>query len=356
VHCPPRISIVPEHVRSAGRQIVAVARMAGIDLDEEQRFLAEATSGVDAAGKWTAFEAVMMGPRQSLGKTEYLLARVLAGLYLFGEELIVFSAHRASTTTKAFRRLRRAIDRSPQLGARIARVSNRIGSERIELGTGQAVEMVARSTSSGRGFTGDCLCLDEAHELDADQLSAILPMLATRPNPQVIYALSMGNEQSSHLGGLRERALGGAGDVAWLEWSMADGDDIADRRVWIACNSGYPSRITLEYMEKEFAALGSERFARERLGRSEWPSGEAGEWMVISQAAWDAAASPSAEVGSVPEPVAVAAPPVSEPEKWPDGVPEWVRRRGQPPANSKPGTSKTTSAVWLAAAFHGAAR
>jgi cellulose biosynthesis protein BcsQ len=25
-------------------------------------------------------------------------------------------------------------------------------------------------------------------------------------------------------------------------------------------------------------------------------------------------------------------------------------------ANSKPGTSKTTSAVWLAAAFHGAAR
>jgi hypothetical protein len=296
VHCPPRISVVPPSVRHAGPQITAVAKMAGIMLDQEQQFLAGATSGVGADGKWAAFEAVVMGPRQSLGKTEFLLARVLAGLYVFGEELIVFSAHRASTTTKAFRRLRRAIDKSPQLGARIVRVSNRIGSERIELATGQAVEMVARSTSSGRGFTGDLLCLDESHELDADQLSAILPMLATRPNPQVIYGLSMGNEQSSHLGGLRARALDGQPGLAWLEWSMADDDDIADRRVWIRCNSGYPSRISMAYMEKEFAALGPERFARERLGKSEWPSGEPGEWETISEAAWAACAAPGARL------------------------------------------------------------
>lgn len=299
MHCPPRISIVPDRVRHAGPQITAVAKLAGIRLDEEQQFLAEATSGVGADGKWSAFEAVVMGPRQSLGKTEYLLARILAGLYVFNEELIVFSAHRASTTTKAFRRLRRAIDKSPQLGARIARVSNRIGSERIELATGQAVEMVARSTSSGRGFTGDCLCLDESHELDADQLAAILPMLATRDNPQVIYALSMGNDQSSHLGGLRARALSGAGDVAWLEWSMGDEDLIEDRAVWIRCNSGYPARISMAYMEKEFAALGAERFARERLGRSEWPSGEPGEWETISEDAWAACAAPGASLGLV---------------------------------------------------------
>jgi len=146
VHCPPRISVVPPSVRHAGLQITAVAKLAGIALDEEQQFLAEATSGVGADGKWAAFEAVVMGPRQSLGKTEFMLARVLAGLYVFSEELIVYSAHRASTTTKTFRRLKRAIERNPRLGARIARTSNRIGSERIELSTGQAVEMVARST------------------------------------------------------------------------------------------------------------------------------------------------------------------------------------------------------------------
>jgi hypothetical protein len=291
VECEPRIAIVPDKVRSAGPQIARVAKMAGIVLDEAQCMVADSTAGTGADGKWSAFEAVIFAPRQNL-KTEYLLARILGGLFVFGEELIVFSAHRASTTTKAFRRLKRAIERSPQLGGRIARVSNRIGSERIELATGQAVEMVARSTSSGRGFTGDTVILDEAHELDGDQLAAILPMLSTRRNPQVIYALSLGNEHSSHLGGLRARALDGQPGVCWVEWSMADDDDIADRQVWAACNPAYPARISMQYMEREFAALGPERFARERLGKSEWPSGEPGEWETISEDAWAACAAP----------------------------------------------------------------
>jgi hypothetical protein len=330
VHCEPRISVVPDRVRHAGAQMTALGVMVGIRLDDEQQFLSEVVSGVDQAGRWTAFEATVMGPRQSLGKTEWMLVRILAGLFLFNEELIVYSAHRASTTTKTFRRLKRAIDQNPRLGVRIARVSNRIGSERIELTTGQAVEMVARSTSSGRGFTGDCLCLDEAHELDADQLAAILPMLATRPNPQVIYGLSMGNEQSSHLGGLRARALAGAGDVAWVEWSMADDEDPADRRVWVRCNSGYPARISMAYMEREFDALGPERFARERLGKSEWPSGASGEWAVVSEGDWVACAHHD---GTLPVPVPEIRHAVSDFDPfgcWPDGVPPWVRTRGVP--------------------------
>ena len=69
---------------------------------------------------------------------------------MFREELIVYSAHQVKTTTKTFRRLKRAIERNPQLGARIARTSNRIGAERIELATGQAVEMVALIPSRSR--------------------------------------------------------------------------------------------------------------------------------------------------------------------------------------------------------------
>ncbi|HWM98222.1 MAG TPA: hypothetical protein VNO54_14335, partial [Streptosporangiaceae bacterium] len=71
---------------------------------------------------------------------------------------------------------------------------------------------------------------------------------------------------------------------------MADDDDIADRRVWAACNPAYPARISMQYMEREFAALGPERFARERLGKSEWPSGEPGEWETIPEDMWMACA------------------------------------------------------------------
>jgi hypothetical protein len=318
--------VVPEAARHAGAQITAIAAKGGIVLDEAQQLVAAATSGAGPDGKWAAFEAVVFAPRQNL-KTEFCIARILAGLFVFGEGYIVYSAHQVKTTSKTFRRLRRAIERNPRLGGRIARVSNRIGAETIELASGQVVEMVARSTNSGRGFTGDTIILDESHELDADQLAAILPMLSTVPNPQVIYALSLGNEHSSHLGGLRARALEGQPGVCWVEWSMADDDDIADRRVWAACNPAYPARISMQYMEREFAALGPERFARERLGKSEWPTGEPGEWQIVDEDAWSACYAPGASLGDPPAlvPAAAAAPPAREWESWPGGIPPWLR-------------------------------
>jgi phage terminase large subunit-like protein len=190
--CEPRISVVPPAARTAGPQVTAIAAKEGIGLDDAQQMIAGATAGVDAAGRWAAFENVIFCPRQNI-KTEFLLSRILAGLYLFGEDLIVYSAHQARTTAKVFRRLKRAIEASPELGARIVRVSNRSGAEAIELATGQQLECVARSTSTGRGFTGNCILLDEAQDLDGDQLAAILPMLSTVANPQVYYALSLGN-------------------------------------------------------------------------------------------------------------------------------------------------------------------
>jgi hypothetical protein len=55
----------------------------------------------------------------------------------------------------------------------------------------------------------------------------------------------------------------------------------------------------MEYMEKEFRALGPERFARERLGKSEWPTGEPGAWEVIGEAQWQACAAPELRSASL---------------------------------------------------------
>jgi hypothetical protein len=287
--CPPRIAIVPEYHRSAGPQITAIAGKAGIRLDEAQQMIARETAGVGKDGRWSAFEVVIFSPRQNI-KTEFALARIISGLYLFREELIVYSAHQARTTAKTFRRLKRAIESSPELGARIARVSNRAGAETIELSSGQMLECVARSTNSGRGFTGDTIVLDEAQDLDSEQLAAILPMLSTRKNPQILYALSLGNESSTHLGALRARALARQDPhVAWIEWSMAEADRVDDPEVWKRCNPAFPERISMAYMEREFRALGAGQFARERLGRSTWPQDETGRFAVISREAWESA-------------------------------------------------------------------
>lgn len=332
--CRPRIEVVPPQVRTAGLQIARIAEIGGIHLDDTQRMAVDAIGGVGPDGKWSAFEAVLYGPRQNI-KTETLIARALFGLFVAREEYQVYSAHEVKTATKTFKRLKRAIDRNPRLGARIARVSNRTGSETIELTTGQALECVARSTSSGRGFTGSTLLLDEAHTVDADELAAQLPMLSTVPNPQVVYAASFADERSLHLAGLRERALVGAPAVCWLGWEMGPDDDVADRRVWAACNPAVPERISWDYLEREFAALGPERFARERLGWSEWPTGKPGEWLIVGKDDWEACYAPDVSLGEPPV-LATAAAGVSSREVDPfalwgaSGVPPWVGLAGLP--------------------------
>jgi hypothetical protein len=100
--------------------------MAGIGLDEAQQMIAEAVSGAGNDRRWSAFECVIFAPRQNL-KTEFLLARILAGLFVFGEEYIVYSAHQVKTTTKTFRRLKRANRHLRGLGD--GRVQRRVGAQ-----------------------------------------------------------------------------------------------------------------------------------------------------------------------------------------------------------------------------------
>lgn len=325
----PRIAVVPDRVKSAGPQIVRIAQLAGIDLDGAQSLVADAFGGVGPDGKWSAFEAVIFCPRQNM-KTELLIARLLFGLFVSREDYLVYSSHAVKTSTKTFKRVKRAIDRNPRLGARIARVSNRIGAETIELSTGQTLECVARSTNSGRGFTGSTIVVDEAHAVDSDQLAGSLPMLSTARNPQVIYGVSFADENSWHVAGLRERALSGKPGVCWVEWSAPEDADVEDRREWAACNPAYPARISMEYMEREFQALGPDLFARERLGRSVWPTGKPDEWLTVSRDAWEACAAPGVlleDPESNPTHVSDLPPrPVDPFALWgPSGVPGWVR-------------------------------
>jgi hypothetical protein len=329
VLCEPRISVVPDRVRTAGPQIARIAGMAGIHLDETQAMVVDAFGGVGPDGRWSAYEVCVYCARQNL-KTELAIARLLFGLFVAREDYQVYSSHMVPSATKMFQRLKRAVDRNSRLGGRIARVSNRRGSESLELATGQVVECVARSANSGRGFTGSTLIFDEAHGLDVEQLGAMLPMLSTVPNPQVWYLSSLADEGSLHIAGVRERALAGKPGVCWLEWSIGPDEDVADRQVWRRCNPAVgEGRISMAFLESEFQAMGPEVFAREHLGKSDWPTGAPGEWQIVSQDAWDACYSPDVSLGEASAPVTLqpVADSRSEPwEAWPDMVPPWVRR------------------------------
>lgn len=91
-HQRPRHLSLPPRVTSAGSDATELAARAGLMLDPWQSLILDGALGERADGAWAAFETAIVVSRQN-GKGAILEARELAGLFLFGEELILHSAH-----------------------------------------------------------------------------------------------------------------------------------------------------------------------------------------------------------------------------------------------------------------------
>lgn len=139
------------------------------------------------------------------------------------------------------------------------------GEESIELYGGRRLRFLSRTAGSGRGFSGDCIILDEAYKLNGEQMAALMPTLSARPDPQLIYASMSGLADSDFLRRAHDRALVGAESLGWFEWSSPQGTDLDDEQAWQSVNPGMPHRVSIEAVRQERAALPDEDFARERL-------------------------------------------------------------------------------------------
>lgn len=298
----PTIRSVPAYSSSAGREAIELAAHAGLYLDPWQQAVLEDGLGEQQNGKWASFEVACVVSRQN-GKGSVFEARELAGLFLFGEKLIIHTAHEFKTSQEAFRRIADLIRNTPDLMKRVKSIRVANGEQGIELKSGQRLRFLARSNGSGRGFSGDCVILDEAMILGDNSMAALLPTMSAKANPQLWYGASAGiGEQSVQLARVRKRGLmGGDPSLTYVEWS-ADlhhagcprdcdvHDDIDDVATWAKSNPGLGYRITPEYIARERAALSRTVFARERLGVGDYPEDVNESWLVIASATWQALA------------------------------------------------------------------
>jgi len=304
----PRICHLPPFDSSEqGEEAVQVARLAGLHLDPWEEFVL-ARSLRERNEKWAAFEVGLNVPRQN-GKGAILEARQIAGLFVIRERLIIHSAHQFDTSLEAFRRLLALIEDTPDFDREVKRVSRAHGEEGIELMTGQRIRFRTRTKGGGRGFTGDCLILDEAMILPETAHGALLPTLSARPNPQVWYTGSavdqMVHEHGLVLARIRERGMAGTDPaLAYFEWSpdvpLSDAvlPDVAmDPAVWAQGNPGLGIRISEEHVAREQRSMDARTFAVERLGVGDWPD-PLGEGMRrVSLDDWSALT----DLGSEPE-------------------------------------------------------
>lgn len=288
----PRVRSVPDYVTSAGYEAIELAESAGLYLDPWQQQVLVDALGERADGRFAAFEVGLVVPRQN-GKGAVLEARELAGLVLFGERHILHSAHLFKTSRDAFRRILGLFQNTPDLDRLVKRVSNTHGDEGIELTNGCRLSFVTRSKGGGRGLSGDVVILDEAYEVTGEQISAILPTMISRPNPQVWYTSSPALDavNGEALFALKERGEAGGDDsLAWFDWGQLRGVNLDDPHVWAQANPSLGIRIGEDFLRKMRKAFKSnpEGFAREHLGV--WPE-TAGD-VIVSPALWRELAAP----------------------------------------------------------------
>lgn len=265
----PTKLVVPPRAGSAGAEAVELAESAGLILDPWQRTVLDAALSEQDDGRWAAFEVGVIVPRQN-GKGAILEARELAGLFLLGEELILHSAHEFKTGQEAFRRILRLIEDTPDLDRLVKRVRTSHGEEGIETTSGARLRFVARSSGSGRGFSGDCIILDEAFRVSPAMMAALLPTMMARPNPQLWYTTSSPfelDEHSEQVRAVKARAESDSpGRLVWAEWSNPRDVDPDDRDAWARSNPALGRRISVDAVEAARNSLPLEVFLVEHLG------------------------------------------------------------------------------------------
>ena len=308
----------------ASEELLAWCPEFGYLLDPWQKWWLTEACGTKPDGRWAAFEGCSICNRQN-GKNQKLEVRELGGLFVFGESMIIHTAHEFKAAAEHFRRVRDTIGSYDELTKRVKRIMTSHGDEAIELrskptlifgpggkmvrrNVGGRLRFLARSRGSGRSFTADLVVYDEAMFLTDEQVGASLPTLRAVANPQVLYTASAGYHDSIQLALIRRRVLRKDPSVMGAEWSISPHldtcprdevlgrkdnrfvvcdrhDDRDDPRSWAKANPAMGARISYEHTVKEFASMTSTAFDREILGVGDWPEEEES-WSVVSEDAW----------------------------------------------------------------------
>lgn len=223
--------------------------------------------------------------------SQLLVSRALAGALLFGEKKIVISAHQQDTARESFSKLMEIVEDEPNVWIRDRIKPNGViqalNREMVKFKNGATIQFKARTGSGSKGFSSDCLMLDEAQILSQRAWVSINSTMSAMPNPQVwlLGTAPQDEDDSGVFESVRESAIKGkSSTTAWCEWG-ADPDDptfdpASEFTRWSA-NPAWNVRINHEVVDGEFETYPPQRFGQDRLGL--WPTDRGGRRFISAE-------------------------------------------------------------------------
>jgi len=225
-----------------GTDIAALAEAIDVPLLPWQERVAHAAHVIDADGRWRHSTAGVVVARQN-GKTHLLRMRILTGLFVWGERLIVATAQNREIALETFRAVVETIDAHPWLSAEVRTIRRTNGQEEVVLHSGARYKIVAPTPGGARGLSADLVVLDEAREhRTIDAYAALVYTTQARPNPQVWLTSNAGDAHSIVLNRLRDQAQRAIADpgsddsIGYWEYSAEPGARLDDLEAWRNAN------------------------------------------------------------------------------------------------------------------------
>lgn len=244
---PTRELVLP-FKKSDGKKAIELYKKTKREIYPWQETIVNRILAKNEDGLWTHSKFGYSVPRQN-GKNEIV---AIVELYALHQGLrVIHTAHRTSTSHKAWERLCALLDESNTEYDSL----KASGREMVELPTTNGrVEFRTRTTLGGLGESFDLLIIDEAQEYTDDQESALIYTIAASPNPQTIMTGTPPTPHSSGMvfSNLRTKALTEeTEDTGWAEWSVPEESDVNDRDLWYLTNPSLGYRVTERAVKAE---------------------------------------------------------------------------------------------------------
>lgn len=274
--CPPRHGTPRNPERATyGPAVAKVADELGLPLMPWQRHVADVALEVDPeTGRLYYREIRLWVPRQS-GKTSLLCAVMAHRCNAFGRQNVrFFSVTRNHARRKWEDEHKVLLEGSRALRNRFrTRLTN--GNEAFLWKSGSSWGIDSTTKKAGHGDTLDLVVADEFFAQIDDRIEqGARPTMITRPQPQVWFISTFGDEDSGPLwrkvdDGRARCESNTHGRVAYFEWSAADEDseelDPGDPEVWYRTMPALGHTITEEAVRAEFESMPLEEFKRAYL-------------------------------------------------------------------------------------------
>lgn len=233
-------------------------------------------------GTWVGKTIGLCVSRQN-GKTELAKLRILAGIYLFGENSIGMMSSNRNMAVTTFRQLHYLIQDTPALAGLWKQTFSTNGAERIRFTNGAEIIVVAATNEGARGHSFDFFFVDELRDIKPEAWDAALYTTQAKSHSQILAVSNAGDKGSTVLNSMREIGIADkTPSLRWLEWSAHPSLKITNHKAWAQANPALGHTITAEILEHRIKTGEPNQVRTEML--TQWVDNLASPWPI---GAWE---------------------------------------------------------------------